>query len=210
MRASDMSSVTARSRVRRACRTGSGAWADRGQQRAEQPVVHLGAEDREALPARDEDVGVGVLDLDDETLELEPAKVVAAAALGVGGGVGSEQPGDEDCWPSRNASLGRPSSTCVDSSRTRRLAAQFDVLVATTLSACNGMEFIGGKDFSPPTNATLGRARMEQGARSPVGLTGKIDQNVTEWLVAANCTIKPTVRRARPRLVLEYQPGAVL
>ena len=72
-------------------------WAVCGQQRAEQPVVHLGVEDREALPVRGEDVGVGVLDLDDEALELEPAKVVAAAALGVGGGVGSEQPGDE--WP---------------------------------------------------------------------------------------------------------------
>ena len=59
--------------------------------------MHLGVEDREALPVRGEDVGVGVLDLDDEALELEPAKVVAAAALGVGGGVGSEQPGDE--WP---------------------------------------------------------------------------------------------------------------
>src|SRR5664280_1761452 len=35
------------------------------------------------LPVRGEDVGVGVLDLDDEALELEPAKVVAAAALGV-------------------------------------------------------------------------------------------------------------------------------
>jgi hypothetical protein len=69
--------------------------------------VHLGVEDREALPVRGEDVGVGVLDLDDEALELEPAKVVAAAALGVGGGVGSEQSGDEDCWPSGNASLGQ-------------------------------------------------------------------------------------------------------
>src|SRR5664280_1699810 len=137
MRASDMSSVTARSRC-----------AGLAGRAAEQVGVHLGVEDREALPVRSGDVGVGVLDLDDETLELEPAKVVAATALGVGGGVGSEQPGDEDCWPSRNASLGRPSSTCVDSSRTRRLAAQFDVLVATTLSACNGTEFIGGKDFS--------------------------------------------------------------
>jgi hypothetical protein len=59
-------------------------WAVCGQQRAEQPVVHLGVEDREALPVRGEDVGVGVLDLDDETLELEPAKVVAAATLGEG------------------------------------------------------------------------------------------------------------------------------
>ena len=58
-------------------------WAVCGQQRAEQAVVHLGVEDREALPVRGEDVGVGVLDLDDEALELEPAKVVAAAALGV-------------------------------------------------------------------------------------------------------------------------------
>jgi predicted small secreted protein len=210
MRASDMSSVTARSRVRRACRTGSGAGGSVRPAAGGAAGCAPWCRRPRSVARPDEDVGVGVLDLDDETLELEPAKVVAAAALGVGGGVGSEQPGDEDCWPSRNASLGRPSSTCVDSSRTRRLAAQFDVLVATTLSACNGTEFIGGKDFSPPTNATLGRARMEQGARSPVGLTGKIDQNVTEWLVAANCTIKPTVRRARPRLVLEYQPGAVL
>src|SRR5450759_5819457 len=60
-------------------------WAVCGQRRAEQPVVHLGVEGREALPVRGEDVGGGVLDLDDETLELEPAKVVAAAALGVGG-----------------------------------------------------------------------------------------------------------------------------
>jgi hypothetical protein len=41
-------------------------WAVRGQQRAEQPVFHLGVEDREALPVRGEDVGVGVPDLDDE------------------------------------------------------------------------------------------------------------------------------------------------
>src|SRR5450756_1385819 len=108
MRASDMSSVTTRSRVRRACRTGSGAGGCVRPAAGGAAGCAPWCRRPRSVARPDEDVGVGVLDLDDEALELEPAKVVAAAALGVGGGVGSEQPGDEDCWPSRNASLAGP------------------------------------------------------------------------------------------------------
>ena len=65
------------------------------EQRPEQPVVHLGVERGEALPVRGQDVGVAMFDLDDEAFEFEPPQVVAAAALGVGGGVGSEQRADQ-------------------------------------------------------------------------------------------------------------------
>ena len=54
--------------------------------------MDLGVEDREALPVVGEDVGVGMLQPDDQPFQPEPAQVVAAAGLAVGL---AEQPGDQ-------------------------------------------------------------------------------------------------------------------
>ncbi len=61
--------------------------------------MDLGVEDREALPVVGEDVGVGMLQPDDQAFQPEPAQVVAAAGLVVGL---AEQLGDQrpqgSCW----------------------------------------------------------------------------------------------------------------
>ena len=62
-----------------------------GRERAEQPVVGLGAEDGELDAVGGQDVPVGVLDPVDEAGEAEPARVVGHLARGV---VTVRQPGD--------------------------------------------------------------------------------------------------------------------
>ena len=49
-----------------------GGWGVGGHQRPEDPVVDLGVEDGEPLPVSGEEVGIRVLQPDDQALQSEP------------------------------------------------------------------------------------------------------------------------------------------